>query len=318
MTIERIPIDLSTPAGIDAWHGLRGPVLTASQVPALYGVSPHITLGRLWLEKAGHRFDDGPDPESSVIRRGRALEQVVANLVNERHPTWEIQKAQYFYRDAKRRMGATPDFLVIDHERDGLGVIQTKTVASSEWKKHWDEESCPLWISLQTTMEMLMTGASWGMVAALEIGEFKFELHEYPIARNFSVESRIQASVADFWHKLDNGIKPELDYERDGELISVLYPQHVKGKVLDWRLDNRALDLCETIELQKTLMDTAQAAKEAAENELKVMLADAEGAMVRGWYVTHKSQTRKAYVPKPVAECTYRVLRRKRVEENRE
>src|SRR5580765_3495221 len=100
--IERIPI-----ASREEWLGLRKQDVTASAVGALFGVHPWQTIAGLHAEKCGMEMP-APDPESAVIRRGNALENVVAAEVAKERPEWQIRKNDLYLRDPRARLGATP------------------------------------------------------------------------------------------------------------------------------------------------------------------------------------------------------------------
>jgi predicted phage-related endonuclease len=306
MTIERIPI-----TDREQWLGLRKQDVTASVVGALFGMHPWQTIAGLHAEKCGLDLP-GPDPESAVIRRGNALEPVVAEQVAKLRPEWKITKNDRYYRDAHARIGATPDFLVEGDPR-GQGVLQTKTVGPGKFKKEWGEPEAPtppLWIILQNATEVMLADAAFGAVGVLVIGDFTFDCHVIEVPRHKATEHKIRVAVHSFWEALKVGHVPKLDYERDGDLVRLMYPTTVAGKVIDLRGNNRIIELLETRERQAGLEKEAKARKIEAETEIREKLGDAEFALVPGWQVTLKSQTRHEHI---VKESTFRVLRSERI-----
>jgi hypothetical protein len=209
-------------------------------------------------------------------------------------------------------MGATPDFFVHDPERKGLGILQAKIVASLQFRNHksgWTDEQPPLWVSLQVTQEMLLSQASWGLVAALIVGDYRYELKTYPVDRHAGAERRIVEAVREFWRAVDAGEEPKVDYERDGALLAVLYPREVPGKMIDLRGDNEILTLLDDLEMFDAAVKLNEAEVEKRRNALKAKLGDAESALVRGWRLTLKQQTVKEHVRK---EHSFRRLYYKR------
>lgn len=297
--IEHIPITSE-----DQWLELRKPDITASVIGALFGLHPYKTIGALHAEKTGIEMP-GPDPDSPLLLRGKDMEETVAKRVLALHPTWAITKAANYYRDPDARMGATPDFFVHDPNRIGLGILQAKVVANIQFKKLWTDEQPPLWISLQATQEMMLTDATWGMIAALVIGDFRYELKTYPVDRHPGAEKRIREAVQEFWRAVDAGEEPKVDYERDAALISVLYPREVPGKIVDLRSDNEILELLDDLEMYEANVKANEAEIEKRRNALKAKLGDAESALVRGWRLTLKQQTVKEHVRK---QYTFRKL----------
>jgi hypothetical protein len=292
-----------------AWQELRKQDVTASTVGALFpDVHPYLTIAGLHALKCGIEMP-GPDPESDVIRRGRALEQVVADEVGRLRPEWIITKAAEYLRDPQARLGATPDFYFTSPR--GRGVLQTKTVGIGKFKREWEENGAPpFWITLQLAQEAMLDGADFGAVGVVAIGDWAFRCAVYEIERNATAERRIRQAAAAFWRAVDAGQVPQLDYKRDGDLIALMFPHEVKGKTADLTKDNRITKLLETRELQSSIIKDAEALKDEAEAEIKAKVGDAASALVRGWKVTLTTtnvpeQLRPAY--------SFRALRTRRV-----
>jgi predicted phage-related endonuclease len=312
---EHWPIDQSTPEGREKWLIGRKPFVSASSgVPAIFGVHPYQTIASLHAEKMGLELP-GPDPESSVIRRGHALESVAANEVALQRPEWDIVKANEMLVDRAARLSATPDSWIHGDPR-GLGVLQLKTVGSYKFKREWlgdgDEPMPPLWIILQNATEVMMADAAFGAIGVLVIGDFAFDCHVIEVPRHKPTEHKIRVAVHSFWEALDAGQVPTLDYERDAEIVKLMYPAAVPGKEIDLRGDNRIMELLETRECQAGLEKEAKFRKLAAETEIREKIGDAELALVPGWRVTLKTQTNAAHFVEKSEP--FRVLRTSRKE----
>lgn len=300
--IERIPI-----TSREQWLELRKRDVTASTIGALFGVHPWQTIAGLHAEKCGLDLP-GPDPESSVIRRGNALEPVVATEAAKLRPEWRIVKCTEYLRDAHTRIGATPDFWIEGDPR-GLGVLQTKTVNSWDFRKKWDGEDepvPPMWVLLQVATEAMLSDAAFAAVGVLVVGDFNWGCHVVEVPRHKSTEHKIRVAVYSFWAALDAGHVPEINYERDGDLVKLMYPREVEGKVVDLRGDNRIVELCEIRERNAALIKAAETAKKAAEIEMRTKLGDAEIAIVNGWKVSLKT-THRPEIVQPAID--FRVLR---------
>jgi predicted phage-related endonuclease len=286
--IERIPI-----TSREQWLNLRRADISASQVGALFGLHPYLTAFGLNAEKSGVEMV-GPDSEASVIRRGNALEQVVADEVKRQRPEWDIAKATFYVRDTEARIGATPDFIVNSGGR--RGILQVKTVGSSKFRREWrngsDEIAPPFWITLQNATECMLD-AEFGAIAALVIGEYQFDTHVILIERRRSAEDRIRRAVSAFWQAHDAGVEPEADYGRDGDLIDLLYPEATPGKIVDLRANNKISSLLERHELEATLLKEAEARKDAVDAEIRHLMGDAEFAIVDGWRLSNKTIKQK-------------------------
>lgn len=297
MTTHRIPI-----TDREQWLSLRKQDVTASTVAALFSMHPYASAYGLYAEKTGLEL---PDIDNAVLRRGRLLEHAVAIAVEEDHPEWKLEKAAHYYRDPDIRIGATPDYYVHGDDR-GLGIIQAKTVAPSAFKKSWSDGNLPFWISLQAMVEMMLTGATWGAVAALVIDPFKLDCHLYPIPRHAGVEQRIREAVKQFWSDVEFAIEPEPDFKRDADLIAAMYPAAVPLKTIDLSGDNHLPVLLAERATLKDRIKFDDARCKEIETEIKSKMGDAEIATLDGFAITHKNQTRKAYT---VKETSFRMLR---------
>jgi predicted phage-related endonuclease len=293
----------------EQWLGLRKPDVTASTVGCLFGLSPYTSPLGLYAEKANQIDPDLPD--SMALRRGRLMEGAVAQAFIEEHPGWKITKARHYYRDIKRRIGATPDYHLID-PNGRKGVLQAKTVMPYVFKKYWSDETAPVWITLQTLTEATLTRSEFGMIAALEVDGYTFRLHCYEVPRHEAAERRIQDTVAAFWEGVAAGRPPAVDHERDGALIAAMYPHHREGASIDLRGDNQLPELLEEREARKANIALDEARIDAIETELRSKLTDNEIGLVTGWRLTLREQHRKAYEVKP---ASFRVLRATREQE---
>ena len=63
----------------------------------------------LWALKRGLLTDQGN--ETPAMRRGRLLEPIALQLLQEEKPDWVIAPHPFYYRDGALRLGASPDAL---------------------------------------------------------------------------------------------------------------------------------------------------------------------------------------------------------------
>jgi predicted phage-related endonuclease len=291
--IERILITSE-----EQWLGVRD-VTSASRVAALFGLHPYVTAGQLFAEARGVEL---PKPSGDLLERGHDLEAVVAAKVRRENPTWSIEKAKHYYRDSVLRLGATPDYYVVCPER-GRGILQCKTVGTWQFKKNYVDDDAPVWIKLQATVEMMLTGATWGIIGVLVVGDFQYELHTFFVERDTSVELKITKGVAEFWRQVDAGIEPVFDFDRDADLIALLYPSATEGKTIDLRGDNRVIAVLEELDLLAARNREDEKAIEALKAELREKMKDAEVALVPGWKMT----LRDTHRPDKIAERPYEI-----------
>ena len=164
MTVERIPIESR-----DAWLELRRQDVTASDVAAVCGVDPRKTPLQVYAEKLGlipQQIDN------QIMRRGRWLEAAFIEALADKQSQWETRRAKIYLRDPAIRIGATPDIVAIDPEREGIGIIQCKVVSRPVFRSQWLDEgegpiTAPLSYQLQTLTESMLANVDWAVIAAL-------------------------------------------------------------------------------------------------------------------------------------------------------
>lgn len=284
------------------WLALRMQDVTASDIAAIVGVDPNRTPLKVFAEKTGIIPPTGDSP---IMRRGRWLEAAVIEALRDEHPTWDVRRAGVYLRDPECRMGATPDAVAIDPEREGVGCIQCKVVSRPVFEREWIDRRAPLKFELQTLAEAMLIEASWAEVAALVIDTYSAELVEHPVPRHEAAEARIRDAVRGFWRAVDEGRQPQPVYEIDADLIDAYYTDPAPVEV-DLRGDNRlASILVERAEIKArgSADDKRLAALDA---EIKAKLGNAEIGVLPGWRISWKDQQRKEYV---VPAATIRVLR---------
>lgn len=307
MAVERIPI-----TSRDEWLKLRRGDVTASQIGGLFGAHKYWTPARVYADKLGLPLPGG-NPMSAVIRRGNVLEPIVAGMVQEMHPEWIILKATEYLRDPELQVGATPDYWLEVPGR-GRGPLECKTVGSGVFAAEWFEaedgaRQPPLWITLQLATQMMLSDASFGFIAALVVGEYVFDLHIVEVERQAYADERLRDGARDFWAAIAEGRVPALDPQRDRDLVRLMFPAAVPGKIVDLTGDNMILELLDTREAAISDAKDAEERRKAAEVQILEKIADAETAIVPGWRVTNKTQHRREVIQK---ESTYRVLRASR------
>jgi predicted phage-related endonuclease len=300
-TTRRLKIQRFRITSREQWLALRAGDVTASGVGALFGLHPYQTPMGLFAEKTGVLTED---EDTIAKRRGRLLEDAVAKAYQEKHPSYKIVKAKHYYRATELRLGATPDFIMIDDQRQRV-ALQAKTVAPLAFKRSWTDTTAPTWISLQCLTEAMLMRADYGVIAALVVDGYHFDLHEYIVPRHDAAERRIREGVAKFWDDVAAGRAPEFQ-AADRSLIAVMYPRETPGSTIDLRGDNELPGLLRRRERYKSLIDQMTERQRAIETRLMAQMGTHESALVNDWRITFKQQHRKEYT---VKATDFRVLR---------
>ena len=305
--IERLPI-----TSYDKWLRWRRQDVTASAVGALFGCHPYQTALRLYCEKCGLEF---PELDNRVMRRGRLMEPGAALAVEEERPEWKLIKADSYYRDPDKRIGATPDFLIAGDPR-GPGVLQTKSIDPRVFERDWlDGERVPFWIVLQTLTEAMLTESTFGVVGGL-VDDFDKTICIKEFSRHPASEARIIEAVRRFWDDVAAGREPDPDYGRDANLLPLIAPRERQSKALDLTGNNEVPSLLAERAYLCASIARSEARCKEIETELKFLMRDAECVTgLPGWNITFKTGTRAGYSVPAKEMRILRILDRRPKEE---
>ena len=296
-----------------SWLARREQDVTASVAAALFGpeVHPYMTPYGLWCLKRGLITEDSG--ENPAMRRGRLLEPIALQLLQEEKPEWIIQPHRYYYRDDEHRLGATPDALATRPDVEGTGVVQIKTVGHFAFKKGWRGEDgeieVPLWIAVQASVEAALTSAKWAAIAAMALGDGGLEMHVADVPLRPGLIVRLRVLAADFWRRIEANEPYPPNYGRDAATLARLYADDDGGEA-DLSGNKRATELVD----QREALKEREAAGKAAEKERRPLDAEiihllgnaARGTLGDGRVVAAKTVKRGEYVVKPTS---YRAIK---------
>lgn len=299
-----MPVETVLITSEDQWKALRKRDVTASTAAALLGAHPYTSPLGIALEKTGKTEDQ---IDSGVLRRGRLLEPVAIQVLTEDRPDLRVAKCLHYFRDPEIRLGATPDVIAYDAE-GRLGNIQVKTVAPRAFKHTWqgdDGVEVPAWIAVQAIIEAHLMGAEWAAVAALVV-DFDITLHFLPIPLHAGVIEKVRQATKEFWSLVDSGGLPDPDFARDAKLLATIYADKVEADPIDLSGDNRIGELIDALADAKAQIKRFEALRDEAANEIKAKMQGHAIALVPGYSLTWKEQSRAEHV---VKASTFRVLR---------
>jgi predicted phage-related endonuclease len=304
----------------EQWLELRRADLTASDIGIVCGEGAYASQAELYAEKKQLR---PPLVDSGVLRRGRWGEASCFEALLDENPGWEIRRAKLYLRDPELRLGCTPDGFAIAPEREGVGVVQAKTVSRYIFRHTWmhdpdddlkyGDADPPEGYRLQTLTEMMLADAAWGVLAVLINSEFDWSFRLFDVERDDEIEDRIKYNVLKFWHDyLDPGIMPPFDPQRDERLVKLLYPKDT-GTTIDLTRDNRALALVEDLVFKKAGRKRLDVEIEGIETELKGKIGDNSFAtLADGRRLSWRVQNRKGFTVAPSHPRVFRVLQPKK------
>lgn len=275
-----------------AWHAARAKVVGASEVAALFGLSPHTSHWSLWQIKAGRV----PPPDLRGDERvvwGLRLEAAIAAAVEETKG-WEIRPGGHRTSEGSPGLGCTLDREAVDRAR-GLGCLELKTVDWLVRKRQWGAEPPPH-ILLQLQAQLAVTRYRWGAVAAL-VGGNELRIWEYEARPKVIAE--IEKRVRAFWVSIRENKPPPVDGSPStADTLAALYPD-ASAPPIDLRSDNELPEACAGFLRAREARQAAEREERQYSNLIRAKVGDAEAAMVNGYTVR---ATAVAAIPDRVAE----------------
>jgi predicted phage-related endonuclease len=298
-----------TPKSRADWLAIRKGFSGASEIAALLHCHPYTTLAQLWALKAG-RLD--PEPENPAMKRGKYMEAVALQMLADERPDWTIaanpMPGGFLVTDDESQICATPDATATRPDRPGFGIIQIKSVDQFAFKKNWLNDGIidpPLHVVVQTLVEMHMTGASWGVIAALVVHQ-GIDLHVIEVEPIEGLIETLAAKNKEFWRFVELNERPPLDYGRDLKLIAQLHRGLTPDKTIDLGGDNSFSAAISDYLDAKAQISAIEKAKATAEAEIRAKIGDATAAEAGDFFVTLKQVNRPEHM---VKAASFRQLR---------
>jgi putative phage-type endonuclease len=239
------------------WHELRSQHIGASDVAALFDMSPFTTLWQLWMEKSGKLPPEDLSDNKSV-QAGTFLESGIANWAAHRWDMKIEKVVDYYTADDCPGMGASLDF-----QTDGGHPVEIKWSAHGDgWEYEGDTITCaPDNYVLQVLHQMACTDAEYGWLIAL----IRNEPRRMKVPRSEEIISKIKSHVAKFWDSVRAGEEPPVDFDKDGDAVVRLLDFVPMSEVT---LTTEHAHLFQTYLENAAIEKEAKAKKDAAKTEL--------------------------------------------------
>ena len=239
------------------WHELRSQHIGASDVAALFDMSPFTTLWQLWMEKSGNLPPEDLSDNKSV-QAGTFLESGIANWAAHRWDMKIEKVVDYYTADDCPGMGASLDF-----QTDGGHPVEIKWSAHGDgWEYEGDTITCaPDNYVLQVLHQMACTDAEYGWLIAL----IRNEPRRMKVPRSVEIISKIKSHVAKFWDSVRAGEEPPVDFDKDGDAVVRLLDFVPMSEVT---LTTEHAHLFQTYLENAAVEKEAKAKKDAAKTEL--------------------------------------------------
>ena len=250
------------------WHELRSKHIGASEVAALFDMSPFTTLWQLWMEKSG-KLPPEDLSGNKAVQAGTFLESGIANWAAHRWDMKIEKVVDYYTVDDCPGMGASLDF-----QTDGGHPVEIKWSAHGDgWEYEGDTITCaPDNYVLQVLHQMACTDAEYGWLIAL----IRNEPRRMKVPRSVEIISKIKSHVAKFWDSVSCGAEPPVDFDKDGEAVVRLLDFVPMSEVT---LTTEHAHLFQTYLENAAIEKEAKAKKDAAKTELLTLSIEAMGKM---------------------------------------
>lgn len=270
----------------------RQSFIGGSDAAAVLGLSRWSTPLQVWAIKTGQIPE--PDISSKIaVKLGLKLEDTVADFFADETGKKVRRCNETLYHPQYPFLAANIDRRVVGEE----SILECKT--ASAWKaKEWQGEDIPQEYIIQCYHYLAVTGAKKAYIAVL-IGNQDFQWKE--IQRDEKLIKDMVKKEVDFWENfIVPKVMPAQIYCNDTETLYSLFPQEKEGSTVELGDDVDAM--IESLQAQKQDCKTLEMYIEKQENEIKMMLKDAEIGLTPHHKISWKAQSRKNIDTKKLRE----------------
>ena len=262
----------------EEWLKYRTHRLGGSDVSSIAGINPFKSAHQIWLEKTGQIEPEQAESEYAYF--GTLLEPIVRREFTARTGIKVRQKHMLLQSEKHPFMFADLDGVI----NDGGEIVIFEAKTASQYKLDIWKNGVPAEYILQVQHYMAVTGAKKTYVAAL-VGGNHFIYHE--VKRDEILIAKIIAMEKYFWETyVIGGAEPIPDgTEATTNYFNCKFRES-SGRTVE--LPEEVLVVCEEDEKVSQQLKQLETAKNAAANQLKSYLKDAEVGRVGDYKITWK------------------------------
>ena len=262
----------------EEWLKYRTKGIGGSDVSIIAGINPFKSAHQLWLEKTGQIEPEQTDSEYAHF--GTLLEPIVRREFTQRTGIKVRQKHMLLQSEEYPFMFADLDGVI--NENGEMAVFEAKT--ASAYKQEVWEEGIPAPYILQIQHYMAVTGAKRTYIAALVGGN---HFYHHAVERDEEMIGKIIAMEKHFWAtQVLGGMEPVPDGSEATTNYFNSRFRESNGETVE--LPEEALAVCMEYDRLSEELKRMEEAKNAAANQLKSYLKEAETGTVGGRKVTWK------------------------------
>jgi putative phage-type endonuclease len=193
--------------GTPGWDAARaGLTITATEAPAVVGLSPFQSRFTLWHKKSGRPF--APFIDAPAIEWGRRLEPSVAAKFADEHPEYLVEETGTWRHRDREWQRATPDRVLwtADSTRTALLEVKTSPIGE-EWGEPGTDE-VPIYYRAQVLWQLDTLGLDLCHVAVLISG---WDYREYTVRYDPAEAAILRDAAQRFLEDVRHGERPDID-----------------------------------------------------------------------------------------------------------
>lgn len=187
----------------EEWLKWRKRGIGGSDVSCLLGINKWKSEIELWLDKTNQTNE--PPVENEAMTWGTIIEPIIRNHFAEVTGKTVVELKAMLQHPEYPFMLADVDDITVDEEGNPA-ILEIKT--ASEYKRSEWEDGVPAYYQTQIQHYLCVTGIRKAYCAVL-IGGNSFKAYE--IDADDEIQSMLIAVEKNFWNKVQNMIRPEMD-----------------------------------------------------------------------------------------------------------
>lgn len=198
-------------ANREAWLQLRAHYVGASEIAALFDLSPWITRWKLYMAKTGRLPHQD---EKQWMTTGRHFEPAIASYAREELEI-DVQKVDHYWTDDQcPGSGASFDYTLADDQGAPVEIKWVERYDGWEWSGN-ELTVIPDYYLIQVQHQMACSGASYGVLIAFINGTVR----SMRIPRSDGIIGAIRTQVTEFWNDVLAKKEPPVDFLKDASTI---------------------------------------------------------------------------------------------------
>lgn len=262
----------------EEWLRYRKCGIGGSDVAAILGISKWNSAISLWLDKTNQTNE--PVEENEAMQWGTIMEPIIRNHFAEVTGKTVVEVKAMLQHPEHPFMLADVDGLTTDDEGNPA-ILEIKT--ASEYKRSEWENDIPSYYQTQVQHYLCVTGVQKAYVAVL-IGGNSFKVYE--VDADAEIQSMLIAVEKDFWNKVQNMIRPEMDgSDAAKNLLDSLYHGGIEEQIV---MPDEAIEHVDAYVEACAEEDNAKAKKQEASNHIKEIMGDYDKAICLGHSISWK------------------------------